>query len=116
MRRSEYNVCEHDVYQHRSLEVATLNNPETMMKIRQLFFLILLIPLVAVAQNPGQKSEAVSKVIDDFHDAATHGDKQRYFNHLTDDAVYLGTDEWERGHQGRRSVKVGLVSLLDLKT
>ena len=27
---------------------------------------------------------------------AAHGDKERYFAHLTHDAVYLGTDEWER--------------------
>lgn len=40
--------------------------------------------------------EAVSKVIDDFHDAAAHGDKERYFSHLTDASVFLGTDEWER--------------------
>ena len=67
-----------------------------MMKFRQLLFLTLLLPLMALGGNTGPDFEAVGKVIDDFHDAAAHGDKQRYFGHLTNDAVYLGTDEWER--------------------
>jgi hypothetical protein len=67
-----------------------------MMKFRQLLFLTLLLPLMAVAADTGSDFEAVGMVIDDFHDAAAHGDKERYFGHLTHDAVYLGTDEWER--------------------
>ena len=39
---------------------------------------------------------AISEVLDDFHDAAANGDKERYLGHLTDDAVFMGTDEWER--------------------
>lgn len=66
------------------------------MKFRQLLLLMLLLPLTATAEDAGLEFEAVGKVIDDFHDAAAHGDKERYFGHLTDDAVYLGTDEWER--------------------
>jgi len=66
------------------------------MQIRNLLFLALLMPLMVVANDTGPEFEAVGKVIDDFHDAAAHGDKERYFGHLNDDAVYLGTDEWER--------------------
>ncbi len=66
------------------------------MKFRQLLLSTLLLPLMAVAGDTTPDFEAVGKVIDDFHDAAAHGDKERYFGHLTDDAVYLGTDEWER--------------------
>ena len=66
------------------------------MKFRQSLFLLLLLPLMAMAEDTAPDIEAVGKVIDDFHDAAAHGDKERYFGHLTDDAVYLGTDEWER--------------------
>jgi ketosteroid isomerase-like protein len=69
---------------------------ETLMKIRYLIFLALVIPLMTVAEDTAPDVEAVAKVVDDFHDAAAHGDKERYFGHLTDDAVYLGTDEWER--------------------
>jgi hypothetical protein len=66
------------------------------MNLRTLLFMTLLLPLIAVAADTGQHIDAVGKVIDDFHDAAAHGDKERYFSHLTDGAVYLGTDEWER--------------------
>ncbi|WP_203255700.1 nuclear transport factor 2 family protein [Hyunsoonleella ulvae] len=34
--------------------------------------------------------------MDDFHDAAKHADKERYLSHFAKDAVYMGTDEWER--------------------
>ena len=66
------------------------------MNFRQLLVLALLIPLMAGAEDMRPDVEAVGMVIDDFHDAAAHGDKERYFSHLTDDAVFLGTDEWER--------------------
>lgn len=39
---------------------------------------------------------AIAAVLDDFHDAAAYGDKTRYLDHMTDDAVFMGTDEWER--------------------
>ena len=39
---------------------------------------------------------AIGTVIDDFHDAAAKADKDRYLGHMTDDAVFMGTDEWER--------------------
>ena len=66
------------------------------MRFRQLLFLTLLMAANAAADNHGPEFEAVGRVLDDFHDAATHGDKARYMSHLTDDAVYMGTDEWER--------------------
>ncbi len=67
-----------------------------MMKNRQLLYLALLIPVMVLAEDTGPDFEAVSKVLDDFHEAASQGDKERYLDHLTDEAVYLGTDEWER--------------------
>lgn len=63
---------------------------------RQLLFLTLLLAVVAAAENTGPEHEVVGKVLDDFHDAAVHGDKERYFSHLSEHAVYMGTDEWER--------------------
>jgi len=39
---------------------------------------------------------AIDAVLDGFHDAAAHGDKARYLSLLTEDAVFMGTDEWER--------------------
>ena len=66
------------------------------MRFRQLLFLTLLLPLTVAAENTGPDVEAVGNVIDDFHDAAAHGDKERYLGHLTEHAVFMGTDEWER--------------------
>ena len=64
------------------------------MRVRHLLILSLLIPLIAAAGE--SDLDAIGQVIDDFHDAAAHGDKDRYLGHLTDDGVFMGTDEWER--------------------
>ena len=66
------------------------------MKLRQLLYLLLLLPVLAAAEQAGPDYEAVGRVLDDFHDAAAHGDNERYLGHLTENGVYLGTDEWER--------------------
>ena len=36
------------------------------------------------------------RVLDDWHDAAAHSDEERYFGHLTKDAIFIGTDATER--------------------
>ena len=64
------------------------------MKLPKLFVLFLFIGSLAVAAH--HEEEAIGEVLDDFHDAAAHGDKDRYLGHMTDDAVFMGTDEWER--------------------
>ena len=66
------------------------------MKFRHLLILSLLFSLMVVAENTAPDHAAVGKVIDDFHDAAASGDKERYLGHLTEHAVFMGTDEWER--------------------
>jgi len=66
------------------------------MSIRILVFLALLFPVAATADDSTAEMNAIAEVIDEFHDAAAHGDKARYLGHLTDDGVFLGTDEWER--------------------
>lgn len=57
---------------------------------------ILLASVVALADGHGGDRAAINDVLDDFHDAAAKGDKDRYLGHLTEDAVFMGTDEWER--------------------
>ncbi len=42
------------------------------------------------------RERAVAAVIDDWHAAAAAADEDRYFGHLTEDAVFLGTDPAER--------------------
>jgi uncharacterized protein (TIGR02246 family) len=46
--------------------------------------------------NVPQETAAVNAVIDDWHRAAAQADETRYFNHMTPDAVFLGTDATER--------------------
>jgi len=61
------------------------------MHIRNSVYLLLAMSFTASADDV-----AIAAVIDDFHDAAAHGDNARYLGHMTDDAVFMGTDEWER--------------------
>lgn len=61
------------------------------MNIRNSVYLLLAMSFTASADDA-----AIAAVIDDFHDAAAHGDNTRYLVHMTDDAVFMGTDEWER--------------------
>jgi ketosteroid isomerase-like protein len=64
--------------------------------IRMLVLLTGLVAVASCAQPPTAQTEAIDAVLDDFHDAAAHGDKDRYLGHLTEYAVFLGTDESER--------------------
>ena len=48
----------------------------------------------ALAQS--DEEAVVSAVLDDFHDAASKADGNRYFNHFADSAIFLGTDITER--------------------
>ncbi len=62
----------------------------------------LIAALVAVGLACGQPTtapeseRAVATVLDDFHDAASEGDGERYFSHFAPDAVFFGTDATER--------------------
>jgi len=60
--------------------------------------LVLATLLVAVSSHGwGQApTDAVAAVLDDWHLAAAQADEQRYFDHLNDGAVFLGTDGTER--------------------
>lgn len=66
------------------------------MGIQRLFILVFLTPAIVAAQGAESTVDAIHSVLDDFHDAAAHGDNSRYLGHLTADAVFMGTDEWER--------------------
>ena len=66
------------------------------MMLRVLLGLVLISSSLAAADSAGDAREAIGRVVDNFHDAAAHGDTARYLGHLTDDAVFMGTDEWER--------------------
>src|ERR1044071_7793793 len=50
--------------------------------------------LPAMAAPP--EVAAVERVLDDWHDAAAKADEARYFAHMAEGAVFLGTDATER--------------------
>jgi len=62
-------------------------------------FGFIVLPLVASAADDAAlaaKRKAVDTVLDDWHKAAAEAKEARYFGHLTDDAVFFGTDATER--------------------
>lgn len=52
--------------------------------------------LIALLLLGGSDRTAIGRVLDDFHKAASDADESRYFGHMTDDAVFIGTDATER--------------------
>lgn len=57
------------------------------------------IVLVVSMTNPVMANDdknAINALLDDFHDAASKADGERYFGHFADGAVFLGTDARER--------------------
>lgn len=46
--------------------------------------------------SPDEARAAIDAVLDDWHDAAARSDEERYFAHMTDDSIFLGTDATER--------------------
>jgi hypothetical protein len=52
--------------------------------------------LIGRDEHPPEDDVAVARVLDDFHDAASRADFNRYFGHWTDESVFLGTDATER--------------------
>ena len=53
-------------------------------------------PVVATSPLAAPSEADVTRVLDDWHDAAAHSDEERYFGHLTKDAIFIGTDATER--------------------
>jgi ketosteroid isomerase-like protein len=50
----------------------------------------------ALADSDADPIPAIERVLNDFHDAASNADFDRYFSHWTTDSVFLGTDATER--------------------
>jgi len=71
-----------------------MQNSETKMKLQLSLFLIMTLCLSGFAYSADV--DDIGNVLDNFHDAAAHADKDRYLGLMTDDAVFMGTDEWER--------------------
>lgn len=63
-----------------------------------MFPALLLVPAL-LCQAPAPKpspERLVAQVLDDWHLAAAQADETRYFGHLAQDAIFLGTDATER--------------------
>lgn len=63
--------------------------------------LLILLPftLLSCAQNSqSQQSDiaAINKVLDDYHQAAANGEWDTYFDLMSDDGIFIGTDARER--------------------
>lgn len=57
----------------------------------------LIVSLLFLILVPAQADEqAVARVLDDFHQAASQADGARYFGHFAPEGVFLGTDAGER--------------------
>ena len=66
------------------------------MRFQFLLYLLIAFSETVAADDTTSELDAVNAVIDDFHLAASQGDKARYLGLMTEDSVFLGTDEWER--------------------
>ena len=67
--------------------------------MKPVLFAALFVALAAAVQPasaPDNRHATITAVLDDFHDAASKGDGERYFSHFAPGAVFLGTDATER--------------------
>ena len=53
-------------------------------------------PAARVPSTPRVDEQAIATMLDDWHAAATQANEERYFAHLDDRAIFLGTDATER--------------------
>ena len=61
--------------------------------------LLLVLAVLAIAYTPARAQDDASQIhelLDDFHAAAAAADGERYLGHFSEDAVFMGTDDWER--------------------
>lgn len=83
-----------------SVSVPTTATPARSSALLALLVCVCMPPTSLTAQQPADTA-AVSAVLDDFHDAASQADFERYFGHFAPGAVFLGTDASERWSLGR---------------
>ncbi|MBX3232818.1 MAG: nuclear transport factor 2 family protein [Labilithrix sp.] len=50
----------------------------------------------AAPSAPPPAAPAITQLLDDWHDAASKADEERYFGHFANGAVFMGTDATER--------------------
>lgn len=63
--------------------------------MKKILFLFLVYCSFASAQNNEASKIAINTILDNWHKAAANANFKDYFNVLTDDAIYIGTDATE---------------------
>ena len=58
--------------------------------------LLIVLPILAAPWRGADPVDDIGLMLDDFHDAASEADGERYFAHFTSDAVFIGTASEER--------------------
>ena len=64
--------------------------------MKRILILIAALTAVVTSHADNHEEQAIGELIDNFHAAAAAADQERYLGYMTDDAVFMGTDEWER--------------------
>ena len=64
--------------------------------MKKILLALVALALGTVALGDHHDEQAIGEVIDNFHAAAAAADMDRYLGYMTDDGVFMGTDEWER--------------------
>ena len=59
-------------------------------------FSFALLSCVQNSQSPQSDIASINKVLDDYHQAAANGEWDTYFDLMSDDGVFIGTDARER--------------------
>jgi ketosteroid isomerase-like protein len=63
--------------------------------MKKILFLLLVYTSLAAAQNNGASKTAINSTLDNWHKAAANANLKEYFDVLSDDAIYIGTDATE---------------------
>ncbi len=64
--------------------------------MKKILMALVALSLGTVALGDHHEEQAIGELIDNFHAAAAAADMERYLGYMTDDGVFMGTDEWER--------------------
>ena len=73
------------------------------MKKTIILFLSVLLFSSFISTNPKRDKEAIDTVLNNWHKAAAEANAENYFDAMTDDAVFLGTDASE--HWNKKEFK-----------
>ena len=70
-------------------------NKSNFTNMKKTLILLLLTSSIVFAQNNKSDEETIIKTLNNWHKAAANANFKEYFDALTDDAIYIGTDATE---------------------